>query len=200
MAAVAFAAGLLLGLATSGGIAGERITRGAFSVALLANAAATFAALLAMLPTMRRLLVSFAEISDSAGREIRIARLGPLAVLAPQLVGAACGIVLVHLMLRLEALPVFPWLSEKPAQLVNDAVAAFGLLALVWAAAEALNPKLLVLAFLGVTLYRASAPAWHLDHAPGGFQTSIQELVVAQFVAAALALAVFRFTLDARVR
>jgi hypothetical protein len=120
------------------------------------------------------------------------ARGSRLAILVPQALGAVVGIVVVHLLLRREALGALPWLSERPAQFVNDAVAVAGFLALVWAVTDGLDAKLLFLAFAGVTLYRVTAPLWHLDHAPGGFQTSVQELVVAQFVGAALAVGLFR--------
>jgi hypothetical protein len=182
-----FAMGLLLALSVSGGIAGERITRGSYGVALLANAMMTAVALVLVVFTMRRVRLSFSE-TGSAGSPQRHA----LLVLASQVVGAAAGVIAVHVLLRREALSMLPWLSESPAQLVNDAVAVAGFLALVWASVNGLDARLLVLAFLGLTLYRATAPMWHLDHAPGGFHTSVQELVVAQLVAAALALGLFR--------
>jgi hypothetical protein len=196
MTMAAFGVGLLLSLTTSGGIAEERVTCGAFDVALVANAAATLAALLAVVPTMRRTLVSFAELRDHDEGRARVFRLHPLALFVPHLLGAAAGIVVVHLWLRHEVLSALPWLSERPAQFVNDIVAVSGLLALVWAAANGLDARFLVLAFAGVTLYRFTSPMWHLDHAPNGFQSSVQELVVAQFVGAAVALGLFRASLD----
>ena len=174
------AMGLLLGLTTSGGIAAARITRGAFEVALFANALTTAVALVADFFTMRRVRAAF---------DARVSR---RALLAAQVLGAVVGVVLVHLLLRREALGVVWWLSEQPAQFVNDAVAVFGFLALVWAVADGLDAKVLVLAFVGVTLYRVTAPMWHVDQAPGGFHSSVQEIVVAQFVGAALALGLFR--------
>jgi hypothetical protein len=173
-----FGLGLLLALATSGAIAGERITRGAFDVAILANAATTSVAILATI------------LSIGAHRS------RTLATLVSQGLGAVVGIVLVHALLHREALAVVPWLSERPAQFVNDAVAVSGILALVWASADGLDTGLLVLTFLGITAYRATSSIWHLDHAPGGFHASVQELVVAQFVAAALALGLFRTALN----
>jgi hypothetical protein len=196
MTMAAFGVGLLLSLTTSGGIAEERVTCGAFDVALVANAAATLAAFLAVVPTMRRMLVSFAELRDNDEVPARVFRLHPLVLLVPQLLGAGAGIVVVHLWLRHEALSALPWLSERPAQFVNDIVAVSGLLALVWATATGLDARLLVLAFVGVTLYRLTSPMWHLDRAPNGFQSSVQELVVAQFVAAAVALGLVRASLD----
>ncbi|MGO8995397.1 MAG: hypothetical protein ACLQVI_18935 [Polyangiaceae bacterium] len=189
--------GLLLALATSGGIAGERITRGAFDVALVANAVTTVVAVAAVVLMMRRGRSSVAGLPAAENRS------GPsrvLAVLGPQVLGAASGIVLVHAVLHREALATLPWLSERPAQFVNDAVAVSGVLALVWASAAGLDTRLLVLAFLGVSAYRVTSSFWHLDHAPGGFHTSVQELVVAQFVAAALALGLFRTALNRKSR
>jgi len=170
--AFAFSVGLLLALAASGGIAGERVTLGRLGFALLANAAATGAAILAARTT------------------IRGAR--PLAVLVPQVVGAVVGVVLVHLLLRRAAQDAFPWLAEGPAQLVNDAVAVSGLLALAWACARGLDLRVLVGAFLVVTVYRLTSSMWHLDRAPGGFHVTVQDLVVAELFAAALALGLYR--------
>ncbi len=177
------AVGLLLALATSGGIAEERVTRGAFDVALIANAITTVVSLAAVVLMARRGRGSFARGS----RPVQA-----LALLGPQLLGAVAGIALVHVLLHREALATLPWLSERPAQFVNDAVAICSVLALVWASAAGLDTRLLVLAFLGVTAYRMTSSIWHVDDAPGGFHTSVQECVVAQFVAAALALGVFR--------
>ncbi|HEY3818966.1 MAG TPA: hypothetical protein VGL81_17470 [Polyangiaceae bacterium] len=169
---LAFSAGLLLALTASGGIAGERVTLGGLAFGLLANAAATLAAIVVASTTTRRR--------------------STLAVLVPQVLGAVVGVALVHLVLRREALGAVPWLSERPAQLVNDAVAVAGLLVLAWAGARDLDLRLLVLAFLVVTAYRLTASMWHLDQAPGGFQATVQQLVVAQLVGAAIALAVWR--------
>jgi hypothetical protein len=185
--------GLLIALATSAGIAGERITQGALGVALCANAATTAVALLVLFLMVRgEPIFSVAHGGNQRGRTARFHR---LTVFAPQVCGAVLGVLLVHLLLRREALGILPWLSERPAQLVNDTVAVAGFLVLVWASAGGLDARLLVLAFVGVTLYRVTSPMWHLDHAPGGFHTSVQELVVAQFVGAALAVGLFRTAL-----
>lgn len=168
---LAFSTGLLLALAASGGIAGERLTLGGPSVGLAANAAATVAALLAASATMRR---------------------PRLVVLVSQVLGAVAGVVLVHLLLRRAAEGPFPWLSESPAQLVNDAVAVMGLLALAWACARGLDLRVLLGALVVVTAYRVTSPLWHVDRAPAGFHTTVQQLVVAELVAAAIALGLFR--------
>jgi hypothetical protein len=198
-ATAAFGGGLLVALATSAGIAGERITEGDFGVALAANAAGTIVAILALVLTMRPLLAFLAEVPAGEEDE-RLYRVGRGALVVAQVLGAAAGIGLVHLVLRREVVGAMPWLSERPAQLVNDVVAVSGLLALVWASANRLDTRVLVIALLVMTAYRATASAWHLDHAPHGFQTTIQELVVAQFVAAALGLVVFRVAIGRRAR
>jgi hypothetical protein len=174
-----------MALATSAGIAGERLTRAALPMVVLANAVATLAGVLAIVVTMRPMLVSF---EDAA----RTKKVHALAVLVPQIVGAVIGIAAVHLVLQKELLGSAPWLSERPAQLMNDAVAVFGLLAIVWACARELDARLLVVALAGVTLYRVTSPLWHVDQALGAY--SIQQLVVAQLVAGAFALGVFRTT------
>jgi len=170
--AFAFSVGLFLALAASGGIAGERVTLGRLAIGLVANATATVAAIVVARTTMER------------GH--------PLAVLVPQLVGAAAGVALVHLLIQRAALGEYPWLTEGPAQLVNDAVAVTGLLALAWACARDLNPYLLGLAFLVVTAYRMTSSMWHLDQAPGAFHATVQQLVVAQLVGAAIGLGLWR--------
>jgi hypothetical protein len=189
--AASFGVGWLVALATSAGIAGERLTRAALPMVVLANAVATLAGILAIVVTMRPMIVLF----DAAERP---KKLHTFAVLVAQIAGAVAGIAMVHWAVRREVLGIAPWLSERPAQLMNDAVAVFGLLAVVWACARGLDLRLLVLALVGVTLYRVTSPLWHVDRAPGAI--SIQQLVVMQFMAAALALGVFRAAVDYRAR
>ena len=168
-----FIAGAVLAVVTSGGIVEERLSSGSLSVAVVANAVVTFVAILVLAFVERRTPLS-------------------TRVVIPQILGAACGIVLVHLTLRAGVLAVPSWLSERPPQLVNDAVAVFSTLAVVWACARRLDLRLLVGSLLVVTAYRATAHCWHLDVAPHGFQLRVQDFVLAQFVAAALALPVYR--------
>ncbi len=173
-AAGSFGLGAVVAVAASAGLVGERMTRSAPPIVLLANAVVTLAAVLAIAVVMRR---------------PKEGRYAPAAIV-PQVAGAVFGIAAVHLAVR--AVGTAPWLSERPAQMMNDAVAVFGLLAIVWACAHQLDARVLVAVLACVTLYRATSPLWHLDRAPGGYAISIQQLVVAQLVAAALALGVFR--------
>jgi hypothetical protein len=168
-----FTAGAALGGVTSGGIVEERITSGSPGVAFVANALITFTAILVVALVQRR----------APWRKT---------VVLPQAFGAVCGIALVHVALRLGVFAAPSWLSERPPQLVNDAVAVFSTLALVWACARRLDLRLLVGALLAVTAYRMTSCFWHLDVAPHGFLFRVQDLVIAQVLAVALALPVYR--------
>lgn len=193
MVALGSFSGLLLGLAVSGGIAGERLTLGATAMGTVANALATVAALVAATIATRRTQVAWVELPLSPeDGPAEVGRLHPLAVLVPQVVGAIVGVAAVHVLLREGTLGHAPWLSERPAQLVNDGVAVFGLLALAWACASNLDGRVLFAALLVLTVYRLTGARWHVDHAPAGFRTTVQQFVVAQFVAAAVAMALAR--------
>lgn len=166
----AVGSGLLLALITSGGILGERISGGDVLVALGVNVLVTSVSILVLLVTLER-------------------RRG-LSFLA-QGAGAVLGIALVHLLVHLRLTAELPWLSERPAQLVNDATAVAATLILVWACAKQLDARVLIGAFLLVTAYRATAGHWHLDRAPGGFELTVQQLVVIQFAASAFGMLLF---------
>jgi hypothetical protein len=168
-----FGAGLVLAVVTCGGILEERLSSGSPGVAVAANALVTFGAILALGLVQRR-----APFSNRAA--------------VPQALGAACGIVAVHLALRLGIVHLAPWMSEKAGQFVNDAVAVFSTLAVVWACARGLSLRLLIGALVVLTAYKMTGRFWHLDVAPHGFVITVQDFVVAQFVAGVVALTVFR--------
>jgi len=168
----AFIGGAALALVTSGSLVEERLSRGSGGVAMIANAFVTLAAVA---------LVSFVRERTPSAQ-----------VLVPQAVGAAVGVAAVHLVLRAELLPTPSWLSERPAQLMNDAVAVFSVLLVAWACARRLDLRLLVGALLAVTAYRMTGRHWHLDDAPLGFRFRVQDLVCAQLAATAFALALYR--------
>ncbi len=168
-----FLAGLILAIVTCGGIVEERLSAGSPVIAMAANALVTFAAILAL-----------GVVQLRAPHSSRAA--------VPQVLGAACGILAIHWALRLGIIHAAPWMSERPPQLVNDLVAVGTTLALVWACARGLDARLLAGALVALTAYRSSAQLWHLDLAPHGFQVTVQDFVVAQFVAGAIALGLFR--------
>lgn len=168
-----FLAGALLAMVTSAGLIEERSSSGDPSVALVVNAVVTFAAILVLGLVQRRGAVS-------------------CSVVLPQVLGALCGIAAVHAAVRMGAVAAPSWLSERPLQFMNDVVAAFCTLALVWACARSLDLRLLVGALVAVSAYRAAAPLWHLDAPPNGFALRVQDIVIAQFAATALALPLYR--------
>ena len=169
-AACAGASGVVLAIATSGGILGERLSSGDPFVAAAVDAYVT------------AVCVAFAFLLPRS--------LSRLAMVA-QAVGAVVGIGVVHLALRAGALPSAPWLAETAPQLVNDLTAAFATLLLLWACVRSFDVKVFAVALLLVSLYRATASRWHLDVAPQGFAVSVQQAVVAQFIACAVGLLVF---------
>jgi hypothetical protein len=178
LSGASFLAGAVLALVTSGGILEERVSAGSVHVGAAVNAVVTFAAI-ATLGLLHR-------------RAPLVSR-----VIVPQAMGATVGVLGIHLALRWGWLVGAPWLAEGPAQLVNDAVAVFGTLAVVWACANHLDLRLLVVALVVTSVYRATGTYWHLDAAPRGFLVPVQDLVIAQLVCAALALPLYqRMTRD----
>jgi hypothetical protein len=168
------ALGLLLALVTSGGLLGERLSVGSLRVTLAINALVTCVAILVLVLTEKH-----AGAHGAAG-------------FLPLALGAALGIALVHLALRAGIVDGAPWMSERPAQFVNDAVLVAALLGVVCASLRDFQPGVLVAALFLLTAYRMTAALWHLDVAPHGFTIPVQDSVVADVVAAAFALPVYR--------
>lgn len=165
------ALGLVLALLTSGSLLYQRVTEGSIRAALMGNVVTTAAVVGAVLL--------------SRGRRTRWSALAGLAV----------GVALVHAFVRLELHQTFPWLAERPAQLVNDGVAAVAALSL--AAAFARRPIDLGPILAGavvVAAYAVTRSWWHLDAAPHAFQAGVQQCVVAEFLSAALGLLLFRWS------
>jgi hypothetical protein len=168
----AFLAGVALAVVTSGGLVEERLSAGSVHVGAAVNALVTLASIVIL---------------------ARVCRRAPLtpAVVVSQAVGAAVGVVAVHLALRGGWIHGAPWLAERPAQLVNDGVAVFATLTVVWAFANQLDMRLLIAALAVALVYRATGRFWHLDTAPHGFLVPVQDLVLAQLACAALALPLY---------
>jgi hypothetical protein len=175
---LATALGAGLAIVTSAGIVGERLSSGSLRAALASNALMTGTAIV--------VLAAVRGKPDSSARR----SLWPLAI------GGAIGIVAVHAALRLGFVAIPPWMSERPAQLVNDAVAVLALLLVVRASARGFDPAGLAFALGLLTVYRLTGATWHLDVSPRTFAVSVQTAVVAHVVAAALALPVFRVARD----
>jgi hypothetical protein len=163
---------VLLATLVSGGILEERLSGGSANVGIVVNALMTIMAILTL-----------GLIERGGVRSVR--------VLVLQVAGAAVGIAAVHLALRFGWIPGAAWLVERPAQLMNDVVAVAATLAVAWACARGLSSRILLAVLVLLTAYRATARLWHLDAPPSAFHVTVQDLVVAQLVAVALALGIY---------
>jgi hypothetical protein len=185
----AFVTSLLLALGTSGAIVSERLSGGNVRLALLTDCVVLVLAVVAMSLTARARSVFFGTAGDASVAPVRL-RIS--LVLLVQLLGAAIGVAIVHLVLR-KLVNVPTWFRECPAQFVNDAVAVCGALLAVWACARRrLVLGSLVAMFLLLLAYGATASHWHWDHPALSFSMSTQELVAAQVIATATGLLSFR--------
>lgn len=126
---------LLLATVVGSGIMGERLAGGNVAIALLANAIATGAALVALIFTFGPIsgahfnpVVTLADASQG-GTTWRDAP----AYLLAQVFGAFAGVAIAHLMFNEPAL-FFASRHERSgtAQLVSEFVATFGLLSVIW--------------------------------------------------------------------
>lgn len=173
-APAAFAAGFSFALVVCAGVLAERVSRGALDVAVFAQTVTTLAAL------------CIARAASAAkGREFSF---------AAHAVGGALAILVAHAVVRSSSVADSGLLVERPAQLVNDAVAVFAPLAIIWASTRR-PPSTLALAatLLVVIAYHASGSAWHLD--AGRFDHSVQDLVTAQLGASTVGVTTLRVVL-----
>ena len=150
------------------GVLAQRVSRGALDVALLAQTVTTVAAL-CVAPRGNPLGFGF----------------------LPHAFGGAAAILVAHGMLGSSSLGDSASLVERPAQLVNDAVAVFAPLAIIWASSRR-PPSTLALAatLLVVIAYHATGSAWHFDG--GRFEHTVQDLVTAQLGASTVGVTTLR--------
>lgn len=198
--AVGLSAGLVFAVIVSSGILVERLAPGNLWVVTLANVIGATASLLVLAFTFRPFLTRFESLTP--GPAAALLRRRALAMILAQSLGAALGVLAVHLVLRSSALPARPWLSERPPQLVNDLVAVFGALALIWSCARRPFGVLAGLAALAIALgYALTSSRWHLDAPPPSSvrdlatslrSVSIQLGVLGQLACTAIATTTFR--------
>ncbi|MEO8878457.1 MAG: hypothetical protein ABI461_22905 [Polyangiaceae bacterium] len=169
-----FLSGTGVAVAVSSGLAVERLTRGSTNAALLANFLSTVAAVVVfVIATRSNYLVSTPFVA------------------LPQIAGVLFGTLAVHGWLIAGPQLTHAWLTEAPRQLVNDFVASFSILGMAWACARrsALTGIIAVAALLAG--YHATMSLWHLDAA--FFRAvSVQQLVLAETLAAVVAILIFR--------
>lgn len=119
---------LLLAAVVGSGIMGERLAGGNKAIALLANALATGAALVALILAFEPAahFNPLVTIVSASRRETRWRDVAPIA--AVQVAGALVGVALANLMFGEPAFFASRHARQGPAQLLSEAVATFGLL------------------------------------------------------------------------
>lgn len=128
----------LLAAVVGSGIMAERLAAGNVALALLANAVATGAALVAIIlafgPVSGAHLNPAVTLADAWQGGIRWRETPPY-ILA-QLSGALAGVAVAHLMFGLPVFSASTHIRSGPAQAFSEFIATFGLLAIIWGCAR----------------------------------------------------------------
>jgi glycerol uptake facilitator-like aquaporin len=132
--AEAIGTALLLAAVVGSGIMGERLAGGNVAIALLANAVATGAALVALILTFGPIsgahfnpAVSVADASQGG-----LAWFDAVCYVAAQVGGAVAGVGLADLMFGEPMFAFSQHARTGPTQMLSEVVATFGLLAVIW--------------------------------------------------------------------
>lgn len=132
--AEAVGSAMLLATIVGSGIMGERLAGGNVAIALLANALATGAVLVALILAFGSIsgahfnpAVTLADASQGGipWREVP-------AYIAAQFSGALVGVAVANVMFGLPVFQASQHARQGPAQLLSEFVATFGLLAVIW--------------------------------------------------------------------
>ncbi len=203
---------LLLAAVVGSGIMGERLADGNAAIALLANAIATGAALIA-------LILAFAPVSGAHFNPLvtateafqgRVAWREVPVYIAAQVSGAFLGVALAHAMFGLDVLQASRHVRQAPGEVLGELVATFGLLATI-AGCSFRKPEALpyaVAAYITAAYWFTSStsfanPAVTLARAAtdtfAGIRPSdVPFFIVAQIVGATASLFLFRWLLPHR--
>lgn len=205
---------LLLIAVVGSGIMGAKLSGGNDAVALLVNAVATGAALIALISALGPISGAhfnpIVTLFERAGQ--RIDWPTAAAYIPAQLAGAVAGVVVAHAMFALPLLQVSRHARDTSGEFIGEVVATFGLLLTIWGTSRA-KPDAVPVAVAAyitgaywftsstsfanpvVTIARA-ATATFAGIAPA----SIAPFLVAQIVGLALALVAVMLLRDARTR
>lgn len=130
------ATALLLIAVVGSGIMAERLSGGNVALALLANSIATGGALVALILAFGA--ISGAHMNPAVTLMAATTGMIPWRVVpfyvGAQVVGAMLGVWAAHLMFELPVLQLGTHVRSGPAQLFAEAVATFGLIAVIWGA------------------------------------------------------------------
>jgi glycerol uptake facilitator-like aquaporin len=202
---------LLLAAVVGSGIMGARLSGGNVAIALLANAIATGASLVALILTFGP--VSGAHfnpavtLADATQGGIPW-RVTPVYLVA-QITGALAGVFAAHLMFGEPLLQVSQHARSGTAQAFSEFVATFGLIAVIWGCARK-RPDAVAMAvglyITGAYWFTASTSfanpavtiARSLTNTFAGIRpTDVPAFVAAQFLGAAAATTLFRWLIPA---
>lgn len=132
--AEAIGTAMLLAAVVGSGIMAERLAGGNVAVALLANAFATGAALVALIltfgPVSGAHLNPAVTLADASQGGLPWRRVP--GYVGAQIVGAVVGVCTAHGMFGLPLLQVSQHVRSGPAQVLSELVATFGLLTVIW--------------------------------------------------------------------
>lgn len=204
---------LLLATVVGSGIMAERLSQGNVAIALLANTIATGAGLVALILTFGPIsgaqfnpAVTLADAAQGGlpWRDVPI-------YVAAQVAGAYLGVAAAHLMFEAAVFSASTHVRSGPAQLFSEFVATFGLLSVIWGVSRkhAQYIPFAVGAYITAAYWFTAStsfanPAVTLARAASNTFAGIRPIdapgfVLAQFVGAAAATALFRWLLPSEL-
>lgn len=128
----------LLSAVVGSGIMGEQLSGGNVAIALLANAIATGAALVAIILAIGPISGSHLNPAVTLADAWKggIAWVDTPVYIAAQIAGALAGVAVAHLMFGMSLFSISAHTRSGPAQVFSEFVATFGLLAVIWGCAR----------------------------------------------------------------
>ncbi len=211
VAAEGIGTALLLAAVVGSGIMGERLAGGNVAIALLANTIATGAALVALIltfgPTSGAHFNPAVSIADASQGGIGWADAGAYVIV--QCLGAIAGVALADAMF---GEPLFAWSTHARSgapQLLSEATATFGLLAVIWGCARRRSDAVpfavgayITSAYWFTASTSFANPAVTIARAmtntfAGIRPADVGGFIVAQIIGASLATALFRWLVPA---
>jgi glycerol uptake facilitator-like aquaporin len=205
---------MLLAAVVGSGIMGERVAGGNVAIALLANSVATGAALIALILTFGPISGAHfnpaVSLADASQGGLRWSQAG--AYIVAQVTGAALGVGAADYMFRE---PVFTWSQHARnglPQAFSEAVATFGLLAVIWSCSRRRSAAVpfAVGAYITAAYWFTSSTSFanpavtvarSLTNTFAGIRpVDVPLFVIAQFIGAAAATALFRWLVPALPR
>ena len=205
--AEALGTAFLLAAVVGSGIMGERLAGGNDALALLANTAATVAALAALILTFGPLSGAHFNPAVTIVMALRrdLAWSDVLFYLAAQLLGAVAGVFIAHLMFDEPLVMVSTKARDGMPQAFSEFIATFGLIATIWSCSRSRSEAVpyAVAAYIGAAYWFTAStsfanPAVTIARALTDTFTGIAPLdvpafILAEFAGALAAACVFRW-------